>query len=405
MAKIGIIGGGAAGMMAALAASQSNNEVVILERKDRLGKKILATGNGRCNFSNANMGTNFYYSDDEEFVAGTLSEYGNGDLVFFFNQLGILCKNKNGYLYPMSEQASTVLEAFEYAVKEQGIKVFLNSDIQSVSKQGNGYRVVTSEDKSFLFDKLIFSTGGKSSLSKNENCNGYNLLRSLGHSITKLYPALTSLKCEGLDFKSITGVRQDCKLSLTIDNETVMEDYGEILFNDNGISGIVTFQVSHCAIENAREGNKVEILIDLLPGVSETELTQFIDLKVLTHNGLTCGEFITGFVNKKIGLMLLKMADIGFEDLVSSIDRDKLDRCIFSMKNLLVSIKSDASFDKSQVTGGGIPLCEVKDTFESKISDNLYIVGELLNVDGICGGYNLQWAFSSGYIAGSNAAK
>lgn len=405
MANIGIIGGGAAGIMAALSASQNNNNVTIIERKDRLGKKILVTGNGKCNFTNAKMGANFYYTDSEEFINKALSDFGNGDLVLFFNQLGVLSKNKNGYLYPLSEQASTVLEALEYSVKEHAIQVELNTDIASISYSDDCFSVVSVNGKTYTFDKLIVSTGGKSSLGKNEQCNGYNLLRNLGHTITKLYPALTSLKCEGINFKAVSGVRQDCRLSLFVDEELVMDDFGEVLFNDSGISGIVTFQVSHCAIENAREDKNVTIILDLLPGVTEDELKNFMDLKLLTHNELTCDEFITGFVNKKIGTMLLAAYGIDPSSIVSSVDKDVLRECIFSMKFIALKVKTDASFDKSQVTGGGIPLSEIKENFESAICDNLYIVGELLNVDGICGGYNLQWAFTSGYIAGSDAAK
>lgn len=405
MAKIGIIGGGAAGMMAALAASEGKNEVTILERKDRLGKKILVTGNGRCNFSNAKMGSNFYYCDDDGFVEASLSKFGNVDSVLFFEKLGVLTKNKNGYLYPLSEQASTILEAFEYAIREQNIDVKLNTDVVSLKKENEKYVVTISTGEIFIFDKMIVSTGGKSSLPKNEKCNGYNLLKSMGHSYTQLYPALTSLKCEGLDFKKISGVRQDCKLSLVIDGDTVMEDFGEVLFNDNGISGIVTFQISHCAIENAREEKSVKVLIDLLPGISEKDLDSFLDLKLLTHNEITCQDFITGFVNKKIGLLLLDRKNISYEDIVGCVSSEIIKECIYSMKNIEVIVKGDASFDKSQVTGGGIPLYEINDSFESNFNEGLYIIGELLNVDGICGGYNLQWAFTSGYIAGTSAAK
>lgn len=403
--KIGIIGGGASGMMAAIAASYENAEVTIFEKKDRLGKKLLVTGNGRCNFTNESMGANYYYTDNENFVEDVLNRFDNSDLVSFFNKIGVISKNKNGYIYPASEQASTVLEAFEYVIREHKIDVHLNAEVISVINSEGAFVISLADGNDYKFDRVIISSGAKSSLGKNELFNGYNLARGLGHSITQVYPALTPLKCSGWDFKQISGVRADCKLTLLVDDESVMEDYGEVLFNDNGLSGIVTFQISHCALENARNEKNVNISLDLLPGMSEFDLSQFINLKYLTHSGLSCEEFMTGILNKKLNLLILNSNGIDCSKSAYEIGIDKLKGCIKDIKAFKVTVKPDAGYDKSQVTGGGIPLSEMNNNFESTLVKGLYITGELLNVDGICGGYNLQWAFSSGYIAGEAAAK
>jgi len=402
--SIGVIGGGAGGIMAAISAADNGASVTIIEKKDRLGKKILVTGNGRCNFSNESMGGNFYYSDSSDFVDDTLKRFGNDDLVSFFNSLGVLSKNKNGYYYPANEQASTVLEALEYGVRERKIDVVLNSDVNKIEKEDGKFIVSISDGRKFSFDRLIVSTGGKSSLGKNEQYNGYYLLKNAGHSMTRICPALTSLKCEGMDFKAVSGVRVDCKLSLYTDGELQMEDYGEVLFNDNGISGIVTFQISHCAIENARDERNVTVAIDLVPGVSETELENFCLAKFLTHTDISAVDFFSGLVNKKLAVEILKINGIDINIKVVALGFDSIKKCVKTIKKLILKVKGDAGFDKSQVTGGGIPLSEIKPSFESEIVSGLYIIGEVLNVDGICGGYNLQWAFSSGYIAGINAS-
>lgn len=405
--KIGIIGGGASGIMAALSASDNLADITVFERKDRIGKKLLVTGNGKCNYTNEKMGCNFYYCDDPEFVLRALSNFDNSSVVSFFKRLGVLSKIKNGYVYPLSEQASTVVEALEYELKEKNISVKLNTNVINVEKNDsdNTFSVIDDSGKRYSFDKIIISSGGKSSLSKNEISNGYNLCRNLGHSLTKIYPALTSLKCSGIDFKSVSGVRCDCNLALYVNDELTMEDNGEVLINDGGISGIVTFQVSHCAIENAREGNNTYIILDTLPGMSIEDIDAFVDLKYLTYPNLTLEEFVTGLCNKKLCLMALNRFNLNKDARTSDFSIEEIKNCIRFLKSINVSVKPEASFDKSQVTGGGIPLNEVKDSFESIYTQGLFITGELLNVDGICGGYNLQWAFTSGHIAGQEASK
>lgn len=402
--NVGIVGGGASGIMAAIIAAEHGASVTIFEKKDRLGKKILVTGNGRCNYTNLNLGSNYYYTDDAIFVENRLNEFGNVELIRFFKQLGVLSKDRNGYVYPSSDQALTILEALEYAIKESKVKVNLNTDVSSVIKEGNCFKVTSSDNKVFYFDKVIISAGGKSSLLKNESCNSFNLLRNFGHSLVTICPALSPLKCLGLDFKKISGVKSDCRISVSVNDKVMMEDEGEVLFTDNGISGIVTFQVSHCAIEASRNGNNVIAKLDLFPGMTVDDLKSFISLKFLTHSELTCEEFLTGFLNKKINSLLLERCSIDPKAIVNDIGVDSITKCIIMAKDLSFDVKSDASFDKSQVTGGGIPLSEISENFESKLVTGLFATGEVLNVDGICGGYNLQWAFTSGYIAGKHAA-
>lgn len=405
MIKIAVIGGGASGIMAALQASNKNTKVTLFERKDRIGKKILATGNGRCNFTNQNMSADMYYCKDSDFVSDSLSKFGNEDLINYFSSLGLLIKEKNGYIYPLSENASSVVDVLRFAISESNIDVFTDSLITFISHEGNLYKLKLEDGRCFSFDKIIVSAGGKSGLPSKEVHNGYDLLKSLGIKSTKVFPALTQIKAEGLNFKSIAGVRSDCTLSLYCDDNLYMEQSGEVLFTDYGISGIVSFQISHAVGMLLDERKKPYVLIDLLPGLSEKDLENFISAKILLHDSLTIEEFLAGFHNKKLNLEFLKENCIKSASLIKDLDKNLiLDFCL-SYKKIKLYPTGLKGFESSQVTAGGIPTSEITNNFESKKHHGLYITGELLDVDGICGGYNLQWAFTSGYIAGKNAGE
>ena len=214
MKRVGIIGGGASGLIAALYAKKNGAEVTVFERKDRVGKKILVTGNGRCNFSNAFMGPEYYYTDDTEFVGKVLETFSNDDLCMFFTGLGLLIKDKNGYFYPSCEQASAVLDVIRNSIEETDIVIETDTLVTSVSDSGSGYIVKTEGGEKFSFDSIIVAAGGKAGLPAKEQANGYDLLKGLGHTITKLYPALTQIKCEGANFKALAGVRDDCEVAV-----------------------------------------------------------------------------------------------------------------------------------------------------------------------------------------------
>lgn len=405
MIKIGIIGGGASGIMAAIKAANEGALVTILERKESIGKKLLVTGNGRCNFTNKNMSSSCYYTDDVEFVTNTLDKFSKDDLLSFFKLAGVLCKEKNGYYYPASEQASTILDALKNELSEREVKIVTGCDVVNIEKLTSCFKVTDSDNNTYYFDKLIVSTGGKAGLSKNERANGYSLLKTLGVNSTKTCPALTSLTCKGFDFKKISGVRSECCVTLYENESEIMKDYGEVLFNDTGISGIVTFQLSHAALEGVNQGKNVTVWLDLLPGLDADSLKAFINAKVLLHPEQNLNDFISGFHNKKLCLELLNVFGLDKDIKVCNIAFEKICDCILALKNLKFEVSREASYDKAQVTGGGILLSEISSSFEVKSVKGLYVTGELLNVDGLCGGYNLQWAFSSGYIAGENAAK
>ena len=405
MNSVGVIGAGASGMIAALEAAGNGAKVTILERKDKVGKKILATGNGRCNFTNSYLNADCYYTDNTDFINDVFRRFDNNDLVRYFCSLGLITKDKNGYYYPQCEQASSVVDVFYSALKEKQVEIVTGCEVVSVKKEGNLFIVESNDKQKYTFDVLIFSCGGKSGLPKNEIANGYDMLKSLGHSVSKLFPCLTQIKCMGINFKAVSGVRSDCELKIISDNKELMSQCGEVLFTDYGISGIVSFQISHLVNELLNKHKKAYVILDLLPGMSEEELKNFTVSKLLLHPELSLDDFFTGFVNKKVAYALLKSEGLNVNNPISSFSNDDLVKMSLLFKRIELECTGTNDFENSQVTGGGIGLNEITSDFESKIETGLYITGELLDVDGICGGYNLQWAFSSGYIAGNAASK
>ena len=405
MNSVGVIGAGASGMIAALEAAGNGAKVTILERKDKVGKKILATGNGRCNFTNSYLNADCYYTDNTDFINDVFRRFDNSDLVRYFCSLGLITKDKNGYYYPQCEQASSVVDVFYSALKEKQVEIVTGCEVVSVKKEGNLFIVESNDKQKYTFDVLIFSCGGKSGLPKNEIANGYDMLKSLGHSVSKLFPCLTQIRCMGINFKAVSGVRSDCELKIISDNKELMSQCGEVLFTDYGISGIVSFQISHLVNELLNKHKKAYVILDLLPGMSEEELKNFTVSKLLLHPELSLDDFFTGFVNKKAAYALLKSEGLNVNNPISSFSKDDLVKMSLLFKRIELECTGTNDFENSQVTGGGIGLNEITSDFESKIEKGLYITGELLDVDGICGGYNLQWAFSSGYIAGNAASK
>lgn len=404
MKKIGIIGAGASGLIAALEASDGKAEVTLFERKEKIGQKLLVTGNGRCNFTNLNLSSGFYYTDNPDFIDNVYEIFGNKELISYMMSLGLLVKDKNGYCYPASEQAAGVLDVFRAAIDEKRISVCCDSNVISVKNDYEGFSVSLENGKKYHFDKVILASGGKSGLKKNDYANGYDMAKELGHTVTRLYPALTQVKCLGINFKAISGVRSDASIEVFDGNQSIMTQSGEVLFTDYGMSGIVTFQISHLIAELLDNGKKVCCRLDFLPGMTLDELQSFFDSKCLIHPEYTVEEMFSGFINKKLCFEIVKMNGLDLSKDAVSYPKEKLSEVLFTMKNTIVSCQGVNGFEHSQVTGGGIPLSEVDSNFQSRIHKGLFITGELLNVDGLCGGYNLQWAFSSGAIAGRNAA-
>jgi hypothetical protein len=408
MKNIAIIGGGAAGMVAAIEAAYTAPQlnITIYERMDRVGKKLLATGNGRCNYSNLNASQVNYYGKAPEFVLNALTEYTVDDTLNFFNRLGIFPKEEeNGKLYPFSGQASAVLDALRNELVRLNINI-VNADIIGINKTKKGFKLSDKSNNIYYCDRLVVAAGGCASPSLGSNGSGYKLLEQLGHHITQLKPALVQLKTPTDEVKSLQGIKIEGTLTILSKtkngDEVLGSDSGEILFTDYGISGPPVFQLSTLTARY----DKLVASIDFMSEYPQHNIYDILLGRKDALSHLTMESYFTGLLNKRLGNIIARRA--GIEKLsypVAKLTKKHLWKMTALIKDLRLDIIGTKGFANAQVTAGGVYTNEFSPyTMESKLCKGLYCAGEIYDIFGDCGGYNLQWAWSSGRLAGKNAA-
>ena len=407
--RIAVVGGGAAGMAAAIRAARAGAQVTIYERNDRVGKKILSTGNGKCNFSNRKMGKEYYRGSGTALVDKIYRMFGVEETKEFFKGLGMRIKDRDGYLYPASSQASTVLDVLRYELERLTVNIHTNRQVTDIIAGQDGLTVETNEHDKEKYDAVILACGGKAAPKTGSDGKGFVLAEKMGHHIVPTVPALVALRCKEDFYKRVAGVRCDAKLTLYIDGQPACTDRGEMQWTDYGISGIPVFQLSRDAAYALQEHKRVTVKIDLIPDLDEEQDSgsdsQFWTERWKRQCGQTMEQFVTGLVNKKIGLLLLKMAGIKETERAENVPPFRQKELTKLFRSFIVTIKGANTFDQAQVCAGGVDCREVTDTLESRIVPGVYFAGEILDIDGICGGYNLQWAWSSGIVAGQAAAE
>jgi len=402
--EIAVIGGGASGLMAAITAKKSGKEVIILERKDRILKKVLITGNGRCNITNVNANISNYFGKNISSVENILNRFTPQDTMDFFNGLGIVCNEENrGKVYPLSGQASSVVDALRFEAEKLGIKIETEFYVRKIEKDGFKFRIYSEDRKKIEAGRVIIAAGGQSYPELGSNGSGFELAKELGHSVTKLSPSIVQLKTEKNQVKGLQGIKTDVAVTAYGDNKKICTYDGELLFTDYGISGNVVFNISFVMPLY----KNVEFEIDFMEKFDYNELYEMLKerKRILSH--LTMENYFNGMINKKLGQFLSKVS--GIEKLskpVKDLNDSDIRKLCTVLKKYRVKILETTGFKNAQVTAGGVSLDEVNaETLESKIVKGLYFSGEVLDVYGECGGFNLQWAWASGYIAGENSAK
>ena len=402
--EIAVIGGGASGLMAAITAKKSGKEVIILERKDRILKKVLITGNGRCNITNVNANISNYFGKNISSVENILNRFTPQDTMDFFNELGIVCNEENrGKVYPLSGQASSVVDALRFEAERLGIKIETEFYVRKIEKDGFKFRIYSEDRKKIEAGRVILAAGGQSYPELGSNGSGFELAKELGHSVTKLSPSIVQLKTEKHQVKGLQGIKTDVAVTAYGDNKKICTYDGELLFTDYGISGNVVFNISFVMPLY----KNVEFEIDFMEKFDYNELYEMLKerKRILSH--LTMENYFNGMINKKLGQFLSKVS--GIEKLskpVKDLNDSDIRKLCTVLKKYRVKILETTGFKNAQVTAGGVSLDEVNaETLESKIVKGLYFSGEVLDVYGECGGFNLQWAWASGYIAGENSAK
>lgn len=397
-----IIGAGASGLMAAAAAASKGARVTLLEHKDDIGKKILATGNGRCNFTNTDMSVNKFHGS-KALIKNGLSQFNYADTIRFFKELGIPAYDNAGYIYPNSRQAASVVAAFRMELMRLHVDVKTGINITDIKPADDrtGYCIQTDKG-SFKSKRLIIACGLTASPKLGSDGSLFRQIEALGHHIQKPLPALCGFSCDGLNFKKITGVRCDATVASLIDGQMTEQNTGELQLADYGISGIPVFQISSLMSRALDKGQMVEVIIDFLPAFSDDELNGYIkDRIITTTDNRSLNEMLNGLLNNKLLLELIHKSGVSPDKKGRLLTDDDCKSLTRSIKHTAVSVKKPRGAEFAQVCTGGIYTKEIDvRTLESKIHPGLYFCGELLDVDGICGGYNLQWAWTSGYIAG-----
>ena len=397
---IGIIGGGASGMAAALAAAEKEeNQIILMERQARVGRKLQATGNGRCNLTNLHAASGGYHGDDPDFIRYAMERFDPEKTLDWFRGMGLFTvAEDSGRVYPYSDQANSVVDVLRFALEKPNITVKLGFEVEKVKKTSDGFRV-ESKEETLLCDKLIVACGGLAGTKLGGTMSGYKILRGFGHKCTKLRPTLVQLKTGWSGVTGLKGVRANCHAEILRNGQKQAESTGELQFTEYGLSGPVIFEVSRDACQGSGEWS---CRLDFLPSISEEMLKAELIRRKMTI--LPASELFTGILHNRLGRVLTQAAGISASRDIAALSDYELGIAAQTAKSFEVSLTEPMGMDSAQVTAGGILTKEFDEkTMESRLVQGLYACGEVLDIDGDCGGYNLQWAWSSGRLAGLSA--
>lgn len=391
MKRVVIIGGGASGMMAAIQAARTGAAVTLLEHNEKPGKKILATGNGRCNLTNLVQEPSRYRSSQPDFPWKIITQYPLEDTLAFFSELGIYTKDRNGWVYPYSDQAAGVAQVLELEARHQKVKIKTTEEVTDILREDGQYLVKTATWQ-YPCDSVIISCGSSASNVEGSSTTGYELAEKLGHTVVKPLPSLCGIRGKDNYYAKWAGSRMDGRITLEIDGETVGEEQGEILFTEYGISGIGVFQLSRYAVRGTDEGKIATYHLDLMPQLTKEELVKLLLDRQQAGSYKNPQELLIGLLPRKMIDVLVK----------KTYEPEKIAE---RLKDWQVPVKGAYALQQAQICSGGVDPRELTEQLESRLHPGIYFTGEVIDVDGPCGGYNLQWAWSSGAVAGRAAAE
>ena len=398
-----VLGGGASGMMAALtAAERGGHRVILVERQARVGRKLLATGNGRCNLTNLHTALPCYHGQDTAFCEPALRRFGVKKTLDFFEFLGLVTvAEPSGRVYPYSDQANSVVDVLRFALEARGVEVYTGCEVTKLWKRRDGYLLKTTGGD-FAVEKLIVAAGGAAGGKLGGTTAGYEILESLGHRRTRLFPALVQLVTEGVVSRALKGVRAQAQVRLLHRGEILAESCGEVQFTETGVSGPAVFEISRAASEGPAG---VQIHLDLTPQMTWEQLSRRLLEKQALLPQRGAEDLLTGILHNRLGKILVREAGIPAETPIEQLSEHTLKRLSALVKDFILIYAGTQGMDSAQVTAGGIATGDFDpETLESRLAPGVYACGEVLDIDGDCGGFNLQWAWSSGRLAGQSAA-
>ncbi len=405
--QVAVIGGGASGMVAAIRAARLGARVIILERMDRVGKKILVTGNSRCNLTNSQLKSEFYFGRQPEFVQGILKKFGWQQTLDFFAELGLICKAEGSKFYPVCGQASAVLDVLRYELEALGVEICCQAEVLRLERNASGFCLFLPHKQQVTARKIILAAGGKSSPVLGSNGSGYLLAQSLGHSLIEPFPALVQLQLDSSYLKALKGFKFEGQAQVFSRNRFLDQAEGEILFTEYGISGPAILKVSRAAGLALQHGQEVVLQLKLLNWLPSEEMEQYLTARFRQQKAKSISLALVGFLHKRLIPVLLKAA--GCVDL-NQLSEEISGKQIAALAQILTGwrfrVRGLNGWSNSQVTAGGVAVQEVNRlTLESRLAPGAYLTGEILDIDGACGGYNLQWAWACGWVAGEQAAQ
>lgn len=404
-----IIGGGAAGMVAAIAAARRGANVRLLERMSRVGKKLLATGNGRCNLANRNLSVDsFHGSCAGEFAEEVFRQFDLEKTLAFFQELGVEPRvEADGLIYPSSGQASSVLDVLRYEAERLGVETLCDKNVQRLEGRAGAFRCMTTGGDPFDATRVILAAGGKSSPNLGSNGGGFKLAEALGHTIAEPFPALVQVILDAPFLKHLDGLRIEARATACVDGQPIRAETGELQFTGYGLSGVAVFQLSRIVSDPRHRGRDLALHVDLFPATSAADLTTALSRRFAASPHKSLEFSLVGLLHKKLIPVMLRAAGLTeSQSPCGSLSAAAVERLAALMKDWQLRATGTQSWMHSQVTAGGVVASDVdRRTLESRRAPGLYFCGEVLDIDGDCGGFNLQWAWSSGHVAGQHAAQ
>lgn len=396
--KVLVIGAGMSGALVSILLAKQGHKVTLFERNNKVGKKVLVTGNGRCNITNEKASMEHYHSMTNNIFNHVFKQFGLAETEEIFRDMGLdFVKGEDGKLYPRSLQASSVVQTLLLELDHKNIQLIYDARIKQVHHDKK-YKIVC-HDKNYYGDYLVIATGGRSYQDSGSSGDGYDLARKLGHTVTDLYPSIVQLKTDYAYNKALKGLKVNVHGRLMKDGDTVRADEGEVLFTDYGISGPVILQLSTKVEPGLSSGESYELALDFIPEMTVDELDTYLMQRFqrLSHRSVEAS--LIGMFNQRLMVPMLKGAGIGQDKKASDVTKEERKRLVKQLKGLRIKVSDTYLWNQAQVTKGGVDCNEIHpDTLESKTTERLYFVGEVLDIDGDCGGYNLQWAISSAAV-------
>ncbi len=391
-----IIGAGAAGLCAAIVLGRQGTKVALLEKGTKVGRKILVSGNGKCNITNRNISTDRFHSADPKFIQEALGGYGFEQVKLFLNSIGLeLVEGKDGQMFPMSLQASSVVDLLEYEAIKAGVRIILDCQVEDIDKVDNGFILETTKG-SMLCQKLLIASGSPAAPHLGGTDIGYLLAAKMGHTIVPSHPSLVQLCSDEKWVKSCSGTKVSAVVRLYVNGQYVTQKEGDILFTNYGISGLAVLDISREASLRLAENEYCELSIDIMPNYSREKLANMMIDRVDTSGSKPTKLWLQGIFHKKLIPIILKQSGCKAESEYQ-LNRKEINKLVYAVKNLKLSISGTRGFKGAEVSTGGVNTLEISpNTMESKLVPNLYFAGEVLDIDGDRGGYNFHWAWVCG---------